>query len=455
MEDEIRGAGRVDRPDEDRVPLRQPDGRRRPAASPACDRRGRSSSSRPRATSPTPTSSRRSSPSRTTRIGAPEPYHIVAEIRDRANLEVARMVGRDEVELILSEEVISRITAQTCRQSGLSVVYAELLDFAGDEIYLTEQPALVGRTVRRDALAPSPTPRSSGCCPAGGTPQLNPPLGDRDRRGRPADRHRRGRRPDPPVGGASRARSTRRSCAQAADADAAAGADAGPRLEPPSAGDHPRARCLRRRRLRDRRSWPIGAGGRRRRRPARRAALSAQRIVAPDSAMRRDRAMLDALGVETFDHVIVLCYDALDRLAGGCPDARDAAPPARHRVPAGPRLLDRQRDARPARPGAGRGRPGRRLHRQRPAHQPDDRPGRRVQAPQRGLRRPARPGGLGDLPQAGRRLRGARPGGALRRGHRGGPTPRRGRLRLPARRPVPTMRPPPTASPSTRRSRPR
>ncbi len=75
----------------------------------------------------------------------PEPYHVVAEIRDRTNLEIARMVGRDEVELILSEEVIARITAQTCRQSGLSVVYSELLDFAGDEIYLTEQPSLTGR----------------------------------------------------------------------------------------------------------------------------------------------------------------------------------------------------------------------------------------------------------------------------------------------------------------------
>ena len=98
----------------------------------------------------------------------PEPYHIVAEIRDRANLDVARMVGRDEVELILSEEVISRITAQTCRQSGLSVVYAELLDFAGDEIYLTEQPALTGRTFGETRWRPSPTRRSSGCSrPAG------------------------------------------------------------------------------------------------------------------------------------------------------------------------------------------------------------------------------------------------------------------------------------------------
>ena len=75
-----------------------------------------------------------------------EPYHIVAPIRDRRNLEVARMVGGDEVQFVLAGEVISRIAAQTCRQSGLSVVYTELLDFGGDEIYFQEEPTLVGKT---------------------------------------------------------------------------------------------------------------------------------------------------------------------------------------------------------------------------------------------------------------------------------------------------------------------
>ena len=37
----------------------------------------------------------------------------------------------------------------------------------------------------------------------------------------------------------------------------------------------------------------------------------AQRIV-PRPATPADRATLDALGVETFDHIIVLCYDRLD-----------------------------------------------------------------------------------------------------------------------------------------------
>ena len=52
----------------------------------------------------------------------PEPYHIVAEIQDQRNMEVAKMIGRDEAELVLIGDLISRITVQTCRQSGLSVV---------------------------------------------------------------------------------------------------------------------------------------------------------------------------------------------------------------------------------------------------------------------------------------------------------------------------------------------
>jgi voltage-gated potassium channel Kch len=76
----------------------------------------------------------------------PEPYHVVAELHDLTNVEATRLVGKDEVELIVVGDVISRIIAQTCRQPGLSIVYGELLDFDGDEIYLTEQPALVGRT---------------------------------------------------------------------------------------------------------------------------------------------------------------------------------------------------------------------------------------------------------------------------------------------------------------------
>ena len=80
-------------------------------------------------------------------------YHIVTEIRDEKNVTVAKMVGRDEVEVVLVGDLISRITAQTCRQSGLSVVYTELLNFGGDEIYFKEEPSLVGKTFGDALLA--------------------------------------------------------------------------------------------------------------------------------------------------------------------------------------------------------------------------------------------------------------------------------------------------------------
>ena len=105
----------------------------------------------------------------------PMPYHIVAEIRDSRNLEVARMVGRDEVELVLVGNLVSRIIAQTCRQSGLSVVYTELLDFGGDEIYFKAEPALTGQTFGEALLAYEDS-AVIGLRPQGGSPQLNPPM---------------------------------------------------------------------------------------------------------------------------------------------------------------------------------------------------------------------------------------------------------------------------------------
>ena len=71
---------------------------------------------------------------------------IVGELQDVRNLEAATLVGRDEVSWILTRDLISRITVQTCRQSGLSGVYTDLLDFAGDELYFAREPALIGST---------------------------------------------------------------------------------------------------------------------------------------------------------------------------------------------------------------------------------------------------------------------------------------------------------------------
>jgi len=84
-------------------------------------------------------------------------YHIVGEIQDPANLEAARLVAKHEASWVLANDLISRVTVQTSRQCGLSVVYTELLDFDGDEIYFTQQPGLAGRSYAeaQDAFAES------------------------------------------------------------------------------------------------------------------------------------------------------------------------------------------------------------------------------------------------------------------------------------------------------------
>lgn len=82
------------------------------------------------------------------------PYHIVTQIRDEKNLEVVRMVGqRDLVQATLAGNLIARLTAQTSRQSGLSLVYTELLNFDGDEIYFTSEPGLIGKTYAEALMA--------------------------------------------------------------------------------------------------------------------------------------------------------------------------------------------------------------------------------------------------------------------------------------------------------------
>jgi voltage-gated potassium channel Kch len=83
----------------------------------------------------------------------PEPYHIVTQIRDPKNMDVVKMVGvKDKVLAVLTGDLIARIVAQTSRQSGLSVVYTELMNYGGDEIYFKEEPALAGKTFGESLL---------------------------------------------------------------------------------------------------------------------------------------------------------------------------------------------------------------------------------------------------------------------------------------------------------------
>lgn len=112
----------------------------------------------------------------------PEPYHVVAEIRIPKNLDAARFVGGEEAELLLTGVLIARVAAQTCRQSGLSAVYAELMDFAGDEIYFQEERELIGKTFGEALLAYEDS-AVMGLCTKGGSPKLNPAMDTRIQEG--------------------------------------------------------------------------------------------------------------------------------------------------------------------------------------------------------------------------------------------------------------------------------
>jgi len=100
---------------------------------------------------------------------------VVAEIRDERNLRPAQLASGGRAQLVLVGDMVARIVAQTCRQSGLSLVYQELLDFGGDEIYFREEPALVGRAFG-DCLAAYPRCAVMGLKPRDGVPALLPPM---------------------------------------------------------------------------------------------------------------------------------------------------------------------------------------------------------------------------------------------------------------------------------------
>lgn len=110
---------------------------------------------------------------------SPSPYNIVTQLSDEYSLEILRMIGRnDHLSAILTRDIIARVTAQTSRQSGLSVVYTELLNFGGDEIYFHEEPTLSGKTFG-DALLAYEDSCLIGIQRSSGETLLNPPASTR------------------------------------------------------------------------------------------------------------------------------------------------------------------------------------------------------------------------------------------------------------------------------------
>ena len=104
---------------------------------------------------------------------AEHPYHIVAAVRSAKNLSVAKMVGKDEVEVVLTNRLIARLIVQACRQNGLSILYQDILDFKGNNILFKEVPKLVGQSFKQAAFA-FETTSVLGICRTNGQIRLNP-----------------------------------------------------------------------------------------------------------------------------------------------------------------------------------------------------------------------------------------------------------------------------------------
>jgi ion channel POLLUX/CASTOR len=107
------------------------------------------------------------------------PYHIVTQIHDPKNMDVIKMIGvKDNLLAVLTGDLISRVVAQTSRQSGLSVVYTELMNYGGEEIYFKEEPSLAGKTFG-ETLLQFEDSAVIGVRFINGTVSLNPPMDTR------------------------------------------------------------------------------------------------------------------------------------------------------------------------------------------------------------------------------------------------------------------------------------
>ncbi|CAF4219227.1 unnamed protein product, partial [Adineta steineri] len=81
----------------------------------------------------------------------------------------------DEALFVYADEIIARIIAQSCRQSGLSIILTTLLSFEYDEIYFKYESTLVGKTFY-DAIFSYNKCSVIGLMLADGTVKILPPL---------------------------------------------------------------------------------------------------------------------------------------------------------------------------------------------------------------------------------------------------------------------------------------
>ncbi|MDH6627381.1 voltage-gated potassium channel Kch [Streptomyces sp. LBL] len=106
-------------------------------------------------------------------LGAQEGPPVVAAVRDDRYRLAASLAAGTRGIVLESDAITARLIVQSARRPGLSLVYRDLLDFAGDEFYLTFDPALTSRSFG-DTLLAYATSSVVGLL-RDGRPLLNPP----------------------------------------------------------------------------------------------------------------------------------------------------------------------------------------------------------------------------------------------------------------------------------------
>ncbi|WP_433891061.1 CASTOR/POLLUX-related putative ion channel [Streptomyces sp. CA-111067] len=99
---------------------------------------------------------------------------VVAAVREARHHLAASLAAGPGAHVLDIDTITARLIAQTARRPGLSLVYAELLSFAGDEFHTVSEPSLVGREFG-DALLAYATSSVVGLVRADGGVELNPP----------------------------------------------------------------------------------------------------------------------------------------------------------------------------------------------------------------------------------------------------------------------------------------
>lgn len=104
-----------------------------------------------------------------------EHLRVTAEFLEGDSAQALERATGGRLGVVVSSDVISRITAQVCRQAGLSFVFQDLLDFDGDEIYFQAEPKLTGHTFG-DCLTLYESSAVIGVRAADGTITLSPSM---------------------------------------------------------------------------------------------------------------------------------------------------------------------------------------------------------------------------------------------------------------------------------------